>query len=225
MLYFKALWDGLHDMPPADMSVRAALNAEAAARGWPAMHAELAKVDPPTAARLAPADAQRIQRALEVWRVAGKPMSHFHAQRQRQALAQPPQGIALFSLEPQDRAWLHRRIAQRFEAMLEHGFVDEVRHLRARGDLRADMPSMRCVGYRQAWEVLDMLAEDASAKGALAQDAALLLRERGVAATRQLAKRQMTWLRSMTQRRIVPCDAPDAQPRMLRLLEQAVNQR
>ncbi len=203
MLYFKALIDGIDDMPPADPAVRARLEAQAAEIGWPGMHAELARVDSATAARLAPADSQRIQRALEVWHVSGLPLSHFHTTKK---MATGPGGsgaITLFSLEPEDRAWLHARIAQRFDAMLQAGFIDEVRGLRARGDLHPDLPSMRCVGYRQAWEALDMEA-------ATGQLPAADLRERGVAATRQLAKRQITWLRSMPQRQAVACDAPDA---------------
>jgi tRNA dimethylallyltransferase len=165
-------------------------------RGWPALHAELAQVDPATAARLAPNDAQRIQRALEVWRSTGRPLSSFH-QRDAEAPSAGPAAANLISLEPADRGWLHERIAQRFDAMLAAGFVDEVRALRARGDLHAELPSMRCVGYRQAWEALDA--------GELAP-----LRERGIAATRQLAKRQLTWLRSMPTRHVVACETADA---------------
>jgi tRNA dimethylallyltransferase len=193
MLYFKALLDGLDAMPAADPAVRAALDAEAALRGWPALHAELAQVDPATAARLAPNDAQRLQRALEVWRSSGRPLSSFHGQRS----AGPTDRTPLISLEPGSRAWLHERIAQRFDAMLAAGLLDEVKALRARGDLHAGLPSMRCVGYRQAWEALD--------GGDLAA-----LRERGIAATRQLAKRQLTWLRGMPHRQVVACDAAGA---------------
>lgn len=199
MLYFKALVDGLDVLPVADPAVRAALDARAAAEGWPALHAELAQVDPLTAARLPPTDAQRIQRALEVWQLTGQALSALHGRKHVQGLALP-----LLALEPTDRAWLHQRIAQRFDAMLAEGFIDEVNTLRARGDLSPDLPSMRCVGYRQAWEVLDAgLGNQTS--GPL-WDA---LRERGVAATRQLAKRQVTWLRSM-QRTQVACDSPTA---------------
>jgi tRNA dimethylallyltransferase len=209
MLYFKALMDGLDDMPPADAAVRAVLEQEATLKGWPALHAELAAVDPVTAARLAPADSQRIQRALEVFRISGLPLSHFHTRKDATkniaAHADSTGSNALISLEPQDRAWLHGRIAQRFDAMLEYGFLDEVRTLRARGDLHPDLPSMRCVGYRQAWEALDGVFPMAE------------LRERGIAATRQLAKRQITWLRSMPQRHIVACDAPDALAQVLQL--------
>jgi tRNA dimethylallyltransferase len=205
MLYFKALLEGLDAMPAADPALRATLDAEAAARGWPALHAELAQVDPATAARLAPNDAQRIQRALEVWRASGRPLSSFHRERPAAAQAEAAdraRRTPLVSLEPASRAWLHERIAQRFDTMLAAGFVEEVRALRTRGDLHLGLPSMRCVGYRQAWEALD---QDAQAPDLT------LLRERGVAATRQLAKRQLTWLRSLPQRHVVACDDPPAQ--------------
>ena len=204
MLYFKALFDGIDAMPAADAAVRARIDAEAAALGWPALHARLAKVDPATAARLAPQDSQRIQRALEVWESSGQPLSRFHAGDKDKA-AKGLAGGALFSLEPTDRAWLHARIAERFDGMLAAGFLDEVRALRARGDLSTELPSMRCVGYRQAWEMLD--ACGGAQPDAKAMDA---LRERGIAATRQLAKRQITWLRSMPARTVIACDAPDA---------------
>ncbi len=230
MLYFKALFDGLDEMPKADPAVRGILAAEAAARGWPALHAELALVDPITAARLQPQDSQRISRALEVFRVSGQPLSFF----QRRIAAAPvtrhdemaPAGL-LISLEPNDRAWLHGRIAERFDAMLATGFLDEVRALRARGDLHPDLPSMRCVGYRQARTLLDSVdAREAQAKQAtdIQHDLALRnFREQGIAATRQLAKRQLTWLRSMPQRRVVACDAPDALAQVLTLVEEHVN--
>lgn len=209
MLYFKALFDGLDDMPAANPAIRAALEAQAAAQGWPALHAELARVDPLTAARLAPMDSQRIQRALEVYRISGLPLSHFHSsQNATKFIANKQESTrasGLISLEPRDRSWLHARIAQRFDAMLEQGFIDEVRHLRARGDLNPDLPSIRCVGYRQAWEALDAH----EAVGATGPVPLTLLRERGVIATRQLAKRQMTWLRSMAQRHVVAADADD----------------
>ncbi len=212
MLYFKALIDGIDDMPPADPAVRARIEAQAAAAGWPALHAELARIDPATAARLAPADSQRIQRALEVWHVSGKPLSHFHTIKKMAEGPDNQKAGALFSLEPQDRAWLHARIAQRFDAMLQDGFLDEVRALRARGDLHIDLPSMRCVGYRQAWEALDIEA-------ATSRLPAADLRERGIAATRQLAKRQITWLRSMPQRQAIACDAPDATATLVRSVQ------
>ena len=217
MLYFKALFDGIDDMPPADPAVRARLEAQAAERGWPALHAELARVDPTTAARLAPADSQRIQRALEVWHVSGRPISYFHTTKKEATSQDKTMAGALFSLEPAHRAWLHERIARRFDAMLAEGFVDEVRQLRARGDLHPDLPSMRCVGYRQAWEALDAQA----AAGPEAPLDLAGLRERGIAATRQLAKRQITWLRSMPHRHTIACDLPDATARLV----QAVLQR
>jgi tRNA dimethylallyltransferase len=200
MLYFKILSDGLDALPAADPAVRAALEAEAFARGWPALHAELARIDPASAARLPPTDAQRIGRALEVFRISGRTLSSFHTAPRA---AQAP---ALIALEPTSRAWLHDRIAARFDAMLERGFLDEVRALRARRDLHAGLPSMRCVGYRQAWAALDEgLAGDALRAA---------VRERGIAATRQLAKRQLTWLRGMPQRVVVACDAGDAAPQV-----------
>lgn len=202
MLYFKALFEGLAAMPPADAELRAELEAEARAQGWPALHAQLAQVDPATAARLAPNDAQRIQRALEVYRASGQPLSSFHGDGTQRTPGWQPD--LFLSLEPTERAWLHERIAQRFDAMLAQGFLDEVRALRARGDLHAGLPSMRCVGYRQAWEVLDGTQPPQS------------LRERGIAATRQLAKRQLTWLRAMPRRQVIACDAPDAIAQVLR---------
>jgi len=215
MLYFKALAEGLDDMPRADPVLRAEIEARAQALGWPALHAELALLDPVTAARLNPADSQRIQRALEVCRLSGQPMSSLHAikkiattpittgaEGQNDSQLQPDQRL-LISLEPADRAWLHARIAQRFDAMLAAGLLDEVQTLRARGDLHPDLPSMRCVGYRQAWEALD-------GRWPMAE-----LRDRGVFATRQLAKRQITWLRASPERHTVPCEAPDALAQVL----------
>ncbi|MFY3386874.1 tRNA (adenosine(37)-N6)-dimethylallyltransferase MiaA [Paracidovorax sp. MALMAid1276] len=206
MLYFKALFDGIDDMPAADPTVRAKIEAQAAELGWPAMHAELARVDPVTAARLAPGDSQRIQRALEVWQVSGQPLSSFHTTKKGAANALPASAGALFSLAPDDRAWLHARIAQRFDAMLAGGFIDEVQALRARGDLHPDLPSMRCVGYRQVWDELDFIAAQPPGRPLNLG----LLRERGIAATRQLAKRQITWLRSMPARQAIACDHPQA---------------
>lgn len=210
MLYFKALLQGLDDMPQADAAVRAAIDAEARTAGWPAMHAQLARVDPLTAARLAPADSQRIQRALEVYRVSGQPLSSFHVTNNIANNGLSTGRIVLFSLEPAERSWLHGRIAMRFDAMLEAGLVEEVQALRARGDLHADLPSMRCVGYRQAWQALD-------GDFPMSQ-----LRERGIAATRQLAKRQLTWLRSMPQRRMIKADAPDALASLLAQVDAAL---
>jgi len=206
MLYFKALREGLDPMPEADAGLRERIDAEAATLGWSAMHAELARVDPATAARVAPADAQRIQRALEVWRLSGRPLSAWHRSAPRAAA--PAGELPLVSLEPSSRAWLHERIAARFGAMLDAGLVDEVRALRARGDLHTGLPSTRCVGYRQAWEALD--------QGRLDR-----LRDTGTAATRQLAKRQLTWLRAMPARQVVACDAPDAASHALQTLRAA----
>ena len=197
MLYVKALMDGLDDLPLANPEIRADIEEEAYDKGWPALHAQLALVDPQAAQRLPPHDAQRIARALEVWRITGKPMSSFFGATR---VAGPR--IGLLSLEPQDRAWLHERIAQRFDLMLEQGLLEEVKALRERRDLQPDLPSMRCVGYRQAWQALD--AMDA---GMPLHTAICLLRERGIIASRQLAKRQLTWLRSLPARQVVACDS------------------
>ena len=205
MLYFKALRDGIDALPAADTAVRAALDARAAAEGWPALHAELAQIDPITAARLAATDAQRIQRALEVFALSGQPMSALHGQSRTAGLPLP-----LLALEPASRPWLHARIAQRFDVMLADGLLDEVRALRQRADLHPNLPSMRCVGYRQAWAALDDEAAGLPTT---------TLRDTGIAATRQLAKRQLTWLRSMG-RSVLACDTPDAQATGLALLGQ-----
>ncbi len=188
MLYFKALTEGLSALPRADPGIRAAIDAEAARAGWPQMHAELARVDPVAAARLAPGDSQRIQRALEVYRLTGQPISSWQGRR-----APAAGGDAIrVALVPRDRARLHREIAERFDAMLAAGLVDELAGLRSRYALEPSMPSMRCVGYRQAWRYLDDEIDRES------------LRQSGIAATRQLAKRQMTWLRSTPARAFDP---------------------
>ena len=198
MMYFKGLVDGLDDLPTADAAIRARLDDEAARLGWPALHARLGTLDPVTAARLAPNDAQRINRALEIIELSGKPMSELLARRAKTEL---PFDLVSFALEPSDRALLHRRIAQRFDQMLgqtdDAGIVAETARLRARGDLSPNLPSMRCVGYRQAWEYLDGTIDRAG------------LRETGIVATRQLAKRQLTWLRAMPDRIVVDCLGPD----------------
>ena len=204
MLYFKALFEGLDAMPAADRGVRAALAEQLERDGLPSLYRELRRVDPITATRLKPADQQRIQRALEVFRVSGQPISSFHSDKPARAM--PP----LISLEPSDRAWLHRRIEQRFAAMLDAGLLDEVRALGERGDLHADMPSMRCVGYRQSWEALEHEYEHGEHLRAVVQ-------ETGSAATRQLAKRQLTWLRGMVWRHTVACDAEDATAQVVAL--------
>ena len=202
MLYAKALAEGLDELPQADPAVRAALDAEAARDGWPALHARLAWIDPITAARLEPGDSQRVQRALEVHALTGRPLSALIGTR---AADGPPPRLATIALEPADRAVLHARIAARFDAMLAAGFLDEVRRLRARGDLEPGMPAMRCVGYRQAWAYLDDL--EAGTAGATRRQRFV---DEAVAATRQLAKRQLTWLRSMRAREVVDSLAPDA---------------
>lgn len=226
MLYFKALFEGLDDLPAAQPRVRSRIEQWAQHEGWPALHAHLSQVDPVTAARLSPNDSQRIGRALEVFEATGKPLSSFHS-RQPALSGQEGRdlridGLAgvLWSLEPVNRRWLHDRIAQRFDAMLHEGLVDEVRQLRDRGDLSLDRPSMRCVGYRQTWEMLDQLGHQASAT--LAQPWQDTLRDQGVAATRQLAKRQLTWLRSMPTRRVWPCDQADILEQCLRAAEEAL---
>lgn len=199
MMYFKALMDGLDDLPAADPALRVQLEREAAETGTPAMHARLAQLDPATAERLKPNDAQRIQRALEIIALTGQPMSQLLALRPKTEL---PFTLLPLALEPSDRSVLHLRIAARFDAMLQggpgHNLLDEVTTLRARGDLHLGLPSMRCVGYRQAWEYLD------------GQYDLPTLREKGIIATRQLAKRQLTWLRAMPQRIALNCLNPNA---------------
>ncbi len=201
MLYLHALQQGLSALPGADPAIRAELAARAAQRGWPALHAELARVDPTLAQRLAPNDAQRIQRALEVWMLTGQPLSAQFGARDGDGVA-----LRVLALEPRERAVLHARIAQRLRAMLDAGFLDEVRALRARGNLHPQLPALRAVGYRQAWAHLDG-ATDAPTFEAQA-----------LAATRQLAKRQLTWLRAMPQRVVIDCCAADAGVRALAAL-------
>jgi tRNA dimethylallyltransferase len=181
MLYYRSLVAGLDALPQADAALRAQIDAEAASRGWPALHAELEKVDPQTARRLPRGDSQRIQRALEVFRLTGKPLSAL----QGAAKTDLPFEVRPFALVPTDRAILHRGIEGRFAAMLEAGLVEEVRGLRERYRLTAGMPSMRAVGYRQVWDMLERKTDEKT------------MRERALAATRQLAKRQLTWLRSL----------------------------
>ncbi|HLS83180.1 MAG TPA: tRNA (adenosine(37)-N6)-dimethylallyltransferase MiaA [Arenimonas sp.] len=181
-LYFSALLDGLSEMPEADPGIRAQIAAEAEERGWPALHAELARVDPEAAARIRVGDRQRITRALEVWRQSGRPISDW--QRGQGGRRPFPFRVLKLVLAPVDRAVLHARIGERFDRMLAEGFLDEVRRLRADPRLHPDLPAMRAVGYRQAWEHLD------------GQTDAAEFRARAIAATRQLAKRQYTWLRA-----------------------------
>ena len=211
MLYFKVLRDGLDELPQADPALRAQLDEEAARIGMPAMHARLATLDPVTAARLKPTDSQRIQRALEISLLTGQPMSSLLAQKPPEPL---PFELLPLALEPADRAVLHERIALRFDLMLRGGALErEVAALRARGDLHLGLPSMRCVGYRQMWEYLDG-SIDATA-----------LREKGIAATRQLAKRQLTWLRSMPERISIDCNRPEATAEVLARVQQALAER
>ena len=181
MLYYRCLAQGIDVVPQAEPGLRAQIDARAARHGWPALHADLARVDPVTAARLSPNDAQRIQRALEVWELCGKPISEL----QTSATQELPFQLQAYGLIPQDRAELHRRIAERFDRMLKDGLVEELKALRRQYALHAGLPSMRCVGYRQAWNYVE--GEYGKAE----------LREKGIAATRQLAKRQLTWLRSL----------------------------
>jgi len=210
MLYYKALTQGLNDLPAADPDVRATLDADAAREGWPALHARLASVDAVTAARLAPNDSQRIQRALEVFMLTGQAMSALLAAPARDDDVSRLYRFVPIALEPSDRSVLHARIAARFDAMLAHGFIDEVKRLRARGDLHPGLPSMRCVGYRQAWEYLD---------GETDYDT---MRDKGVFATRQLCKRQLTWLRAMPERVVVDCCASDATALAVRAIQRVV---
>jgi tRNA dimethylallyltransferase len=197
MLYARALNTGLDELPAADAAIRSALDDDARRLGWPALHARLRDVDPVTAARLEPGDSQRIQRALEVHALTGRPMSALHGLKAASAGATVTAPIPVVSLEPSDRLVLHRRIAARFDTMLAAGFLDEVTQLKARGDLHPELPSMRCVGYRQAWALL--AGETGPERFAQA----------AIAATRQLAKRQLTWLRSMTSREVVDCTGAD----------------
>lgn len=201
MLYFNALQHGLHELPAADALVRARLDEDAARLGWPALHARLAELDPATAARLEPGDAQRVQRALEVCIATGRPMSQWLAEHPPQGL---PYRLAKLALLPSDRAALHERIAVRFRQMLDDGLVDEVEALRRHyPDLDPGLPSMRCVGYRQTWQYLEGHIDYRD------------LGEQGVFATRQLAKRQLTWLRGMDDVEPFDCLAPDLVERVL----------
>ncbi len=207
MLYFKGLRDGLDDLPQADAALRAQIDMEIARHGVPALHQRLAEVDPPTAARLKPTDTQRIQRAMEIYLLTGQPMSSLLAKAPRPEL---PFELLPIALVPSDRSVLHRRIEQRFDAMLSGspGLMDEVKTLRARGDLHLGLPSMRCVGYRQAWEHLDGDYDFAT------------MRDKGIAATRQLAKRQLTWLRGMDDRIVIDCLSSDATTQVLAKLQE-----
>ena len=194
MLYFRALTRGLAELPRADAAVRADLESRAAALGWPAMHAQLREVDAATAERLDPNDAQRIQRALEVHRLTGKSLSSLQAEPRA---APPPVQALQLALEPSDRSVLHQRIGARFRQMLADGLLEELAALRRRMRLHAGLPSMRAVGYRQAWQTLEGVEPEGT------------LEERGIAATRQLAKRQLTWMRAMEDVERFDCLRPD----------------
>ena len=207
MLYFKTLLQGLAELPQACPATRAEIDAQAAMHGWPAVHAELARVDPETAARLHPTDAQRVQRALEVYRLAGRPMSALHAEGQEQ---KPPYDFVSIGLLPADRSVLHARIAERYDAMLKAGLEDEVTMLRRKYRLSLDLPSMRCVGYRQVWEAQDGLMPRAE------------MRDRGIYATRQLAKRQITWMTNTLKPESFDCLAPDLVSRIERRVASAL---
>jgi len=207
MLYFRTLVAGLDDLPRADAALRAAIADEAQRNGWPALHAQLQRIDARTAARLAPNDAQRIQRAIEVYRLTGKPLSAHFAK----GAGRLPYRVLQVALVPSARAALHERIALRFDAMLEAGLVDELAALRAAYPLTADLPAMRTVGYRQAWEYLEGRIDRRT------------LSEQGPAATRQLAKRQLTWLRSWADVTVFDCLAEDLQAQVAVAVERHLN--
>ncbi len=210
MLYFKALREGLNDLPTADPEIRKELESRAVEIGWPGMHAQLRMIDPLTAARLAPHDSQRIQRALEIWRISGKTMSELLSAPEQ---TDKPLATVTLSLEPTERSNLHQRIASRFDQMLEEGLVEEVQALRARGDLHQDLPSVRCVGYRQLWSMLEGDVTPVQAK------------EQAVAATRQLAKRQLTWLRSLPDRITVEADTDATLDQTLTIVGRLIDDR
>ncbi|MGO3746582.1 MAG: tRNA (adenosine(37)-N6)-dimethylallyltransferase MiaA, partial [Alcaligenes aquatilis] len=206
MLYYKALREGLNDLPQADPAIRQQLDERAQEIGWPGMHEELTRIDPVTAARLAPRDSQRIQRALEIFHISGKTMSDWLKDK-----AQPQEGshqYVTLSLEPEDRSWLHKRIAVRYQDMIEQGLLQEVEKLYQRPDLHPGLPSIRCVGYRQLWSYLD---------GEVSLDVAI---EQAIAATRQLAKRQLTWLRSEPERLQFNCQNPQAAEQIVQAARQ-----
>ena len=203
MMYFKFLRDGAAQLPKADEAVRQRLLAQGEEFGWPHMHAQLAKVDPVAAERLKPMDSQRIQRALEVFEVSGKTLTQFWAEQDEQPL---PYDVISFAVMPKERKTLHKRIAQRYQIMMKQGFVEEVKTLFARGDLHEELPSIRCVGYRQVWQYL---------KGEIDYDEMV---ERGIIATRQLAKRQITWLRSWPDLNWLDTEDPNLLQSALKIL-------
>ena len=207
MLYFKALREGLSELPQAEPQLRREIDEQARARGWPALHAELAILDPQAAARLQPGDAQRIQRALEIVRLTGRPLADSYAAKTD---VTPPFRLIPLALLPSDRAALHERIARRFEQMLASGLVEEVEALRGRYRLSLELPSMRAVGYRQVWAYLEGEMDFAA------------MRMKGIVATRQLAKRQMTWLRAMTGVEVFDCLAGDLAGRVAQSIDRSL---
>ncbi|NOL49528.1 tRNA (adenosine(37)-N6)-dimethylallyltransferase MiaA [Pelistega europaea] len=209
MMYYKTLREGLHDLPAANEILRAELETEAAKIGWPAMHEKLRTLDAITADRLAPNDSQRIQRALEVIILTGKPLSSLFAE---QKTSNSPYRFITISLETEDRAKLHARIAERFMQMMAKGFLEEVHSLYQRGDLHENLPSIRCVGYRQLWKHI---------AGEIDLETAI---EQGIAATRQLAKRQITWLRSQPERLKIDCFSKDVPSQVLDIVKKYKNQ-
>jgi len=242
MLYFKALSEGLDDLPKSDPFIREALAKEAQVLGWPAMHEQLMRVDPQTAARLAPGDSQRISRALEVWRIAGKPLSFFQSKYKVQTLESPIGGsehsglnresspdsehFLVLSLEPDKRSWLHERIHLRFQSMLDAGFLQEVQSLVDMPSINGELPSMKSVGYRQAYELwLELKQKFPGVKHPLLmptikeEQAYRRFVELAQTATRQLAKRQMTWLRSLAERKIIHCDDSSCEDQALDYLQ------
>ena len=210
MLYFRALRHGLADLPSADPATRAQIDREASARGWPALHGDLALIDPKAAARIQPNDAQRIQRALEVYRLTGKTLTELHAKPQPTEL-----GVQFFAYAwvPGDRERLHAAIEGRFDRMMKDGLLDEVRALHARGDLHADLPAIRSVGYRQLWEHL---------QGNEALDSAI---RRAIFATRQLARRQLIWLRSEVDLRWIDALESSADAQMMQAIDSVLDER
>ena len=205
MMYFKFLRDGAAELPKADEAIREQLLKEAEQHGWPYMHGKLAEVDPESAARLKPMDQQRIQRALEVYQVSGKTLSQYWAEQEQQPL---PYHVVNFAVMPKERKTLHGRIAERFEIMVQQWFIEEVQKLHQRGDLDVNLPSIRAVGYKQVWEYLE---------GQLSYDEMV---ERGIIATRQLAKRQITWLRSWPDLHWLDTEDPNLLQSALKILRQ-----
>ena len=203
MMYFKFLRDGAAQLPKADEAIRQRLLAQGEEFGWPHMHGKLAVIDPVSAERLKPMDSQRIQRALEVFEVSGKTLTQFWDEQEEQPL---PYEVVSFAVMPKERKTLHKRIAQRYQIMMKQGFVEEVKNLFARGDLHEELPSIRCVGYRQVWQYL---------QGEIDYDEMV---ERGIIATRQLAKRQITWLRSWPDLHWLDTEDPNLLQSALKIL-------